>query len=148
MSLNTSQNTDPKQYAGYLIWQISNKWEQYVNSILKPFAITQSEYLHLVALTTLEQTTPHPTLVSIAKEAGCTIANTTKITKRLQAKSFVSIVKSSADKRAKSINITPSGKDVAMQAAFLLLQANNDFFQQNSTSRLTLLLQNIISHNS
>jgi DNA-binding MarR family transcriptional regulator len=133
----------PKNFAGYLIWQLSNKWEQYINQKLAPFNISQSEYLHLISVFTLQIKGVEVTQIKIANETGCSLMNTSKTITNLVKKGFVDRTNSQTDKRAKQVEITEKGQQVAMQAATTAFEANNEFFGDYQTKTFLESLQSI-----
>jgi DNA-binding MarR family transcriptional regulator len=134
---------NPKDYAGYLVWQISNKWEQFINKQLAPYNISQSEYLHLISVFTLQIKGVEVTQIKIANETGCSLMNTSKTITNLVKKGFVDRTNSQTDKRAKQVEITKKGQQVAMQAATTAFEANNLFFGDHQTKTFLESLQSI-----
>ncbi|GAB4143500.1 MAG: MarR family transcriptional regulator [Patescibacteria group bacterium] len=130
---------NPNNYAGFLVWQIANKWEKYVNSTLKKHGTTQGEYFHLISILILSGQIPEVTQVEIAKSAGGSIMNTSKTLKNLEEKGWIER-RAASDPRAKQVSVSKTGMQKAIELAAVLEQANSTFYGEHHTSKLIQLL--------
>lgn len=133
---------DPKDYAGFLIWQLSNKWERYVNQRLKAHNINQGESFHLISIIQLSQRLSEVTQVDIADATGGSIMNTSKILKSLEKKQWITREPAS-DSRAKKVSITEAGIDTSVEIAAVLAEANEAFYGANRPPEFIATLQAI-----
>lgn len=133
---------DPEDYAGFLVWQLSNKWERYVNQRLKPHNINQGESFHLISIMRLSQQLSEVTQVDIAKATGGSIMNTSKILKSLEKKQWIDR-KRASDPRAKKVNVTKAGIDISIEVAAILAAANEAFYGGNRPPEFIATLQDI-----
>ncbi|MBD3887173.1 winged helix-turn-helix transcriptional regulator [Phormidium tenue FACHB-886] len=133
---------NPEDFAGFLIWQLSNKWEKYVNQKLKEFNINQGECFHLVAILQLSKKLSEVTQVDIAHATGGSIMNTSKILKSLEKKQWITR-QTASDSRAKKVTVTEAGIAISINVAKVLAEANQDFYSTNHTPEFIATLQKI-----
>ena len=136
---------DPEGFAGFLIWQLSNKWEKYVNQQLKAFNINQGEAFHLIAILQLSQKLDEVTQVDIAGAAGGSIMNTSKIIRSLEKKQWV-IRQTASDARAKQVSVTQAGIDISIEIAAVLAAADKTFYGADRPPAFVSTLQAINQH--
>ena len=117
----------PESKAGFLLWQVANKFEKRVNEELKEFGFNQSEYFHLISLVRLAQKGQEVTQADIAKFADTIPMNTSKIMTKFEKKGLIKRV-TGTDSRSKSIQITQNGLSVAVQIASKIGQLDSAFF--------------------
>jgi DNA-binding MarR family transcriptional regulator len=133
---------NPENYAGFLIWQLSNKWEKYVNQKLKEFNTNQGECFHLIALLQLSTRLSEVTQVDISEVTGGSIMNTSKILRSLEQKQWITR-QTASDSRAKSVAVTEAGLQVAIATTEGLAAANQDFYDQHHTPAFIATLQKL-----
>ncbi|MBD2255950.1 MarR family transcriptional regulator [Pseudanabaena sp. FACHB-2040] len=133
---------NPEDFAGFLIWQLSNKWEKYVNQKLKEFDINQGECFHLISILQLSKKLSEVTQVDIAHATGGSIMNTSKILKSLEKKQWITR-RTASDSRAKKVTVTEAGIAVSIDVAKVLGTANQDFYSTNHTQEFIAILQKI-----
>lgn len=133
----------PEGYAGFLIWQLSNKWEKYINQTLSPFNITQSESFHLIAILRLAQTHSEVTQVDVANATGGSIMNTSKILRKLEKKQWVTRQTSASDSRAKQVTVTEAGIAVSIEIAAVLAKADKAFYGADCPADFIPMLQSL-----
>lgn len=138
---------NPEDFAGFLIWQLSNKWEKYVNQKLKEFNTNQGECFHLISILQLSARLSEVTQVDVARVTGGSMMNTSKILKSLEKKQWITRQVAS-DPRAKKVEITESGIVIAKDTAMVLGKANEFFFGVSHTEALIATLQEINRNHS
>lgn len=138
---------NPEDFAGFLIWQLSNKWEKYVNQQLKKFNTSQGECFHLISILQLSARLSEVTQVDVARVTGGSMMNTSKILKSLEKKQWITR-QTASDPRAKKVEITEAGIVIAKDTAMVLGKANEVFFGVNHTGKLIATLQEINRNHS
>lgn len=133
---------NPEDFAGFLIWQLSNKWEKYVNQKLKEFNINQGESFHLVSILQLSQELSEVTQVDIANATGGSIMNTSKILKSLEKKQWITR-QTASDSRAKKVAVTEAGIAISIDIAEVLAAADEAFYSTERTPEFIATLQHI-----
>ncbi|MEM6435573.1 MAG: MarR family transcriptional regulator [Cyanobacteria bacterium P01_D01_bin.115] len=132
----------PEDFAGFLIWQLSNKWEKYVNQKLKEFNINQGESFHLISILQLSRKLSEVTQVDIANATGGSIMNTSKILKGLEKKQWIAR-QTASDSRAKKVSVTEAGMAISVEIASVLAAADAAFYSTHRTPELIATLQQI-----
>jgi DNA-binding MarR family transcriptional regulator len=138
---------NPEDFAGFLIWQLSNKWEKYVNQKLKEFDTNQGECFHLIAILQLSLKLSEVTQVDIAQGTGGSMMNTSKILKSLEQKQWITR-QTASDSRAKKVAVTEAGLAISVTLAEVLGKANEDFYRTQHTPEFIATLQQINQNNS
>ena len=133
---------NPEDFAGFLIWQLSNKWEKYVNQKLKGFNINQGEAFHLISILQLSKELSEVTQVDIANATGGSIMNTSKILKSLEKKQWITR-QTASDSRAKKVAVTEAGLAISVNIAAVLGKADEAFYKSSRTPEFIATLQQI-----
>jgi DNA-binding MarR family transcriptional regulator len=133
---------NPNDFAGFLIWKTSNELEKYINSLLVPFGLIQSEIFHLIAIMQLVQSSKTVSQIEISRSIGTTPMSTSKILRNLEKKQLISRVVGN-DSRSKSIQITHEGLKILMSTVQILGDANTTFFANTNQQELTKNLKQI-----
>jgi DNA-binding MarR family transcriptional regulator len=131
---------DPHQVEGFLLWKSALRWEKSVSAKFQPFGLSQSESFYLICLWGLQETTSEVTQTQLAYHIGATTMNASKILRSLEKKQFVTR-KKAKDSRAKALEITTNGKQLLLETAPVLWQANLEFFGKQNPEFLTKLQQ-------
>jgi DNA-binding MarR family transcriptional regulator len=125
-----NQYPDPSNYAGFLVWQKSNKWEKFINSKIKEIGLNQSELLHLISITHLLRTQQELSQSQLAEYTGVTTMSVSKILTKLERLSFVER-KIGSDPRSKSIVVTEQGFVTLIQCAQLMHDSDVQFYPKS-----------------
>jgi DNA-binding MarR family transcriptional regulator len=133
---------NPNDYAGFLIWKTSNQWEKYINNLLLPFGLIQSEICHLISIIQLVQIQKTVTQVELSRSIGTTPMSTSKILRGLEKKGFISRIPGK-DTRSKTIQITEQGMEILISTAPILAKADGEFFASSNPQQLIKQLQEI-----
>jgi DNA-binding MarR family transcriptional regulator len=118
---------NPNNYAGFLLWQKANKWENYVNNILKKHELIQSEHLMLISLAWLENTHHPVTQTKLASYTGTKAMHVSKVLKKFQ-KSLLITKSEGKDTRSKVIQLTPKARDLLISTASEMSKLDEAFF--------------------
>jgi DNA-binding MarR family transcriptional regulator len=124
---------NPKEYPGFLIWLVSNKWEKYVNKVLSVHNLNHGEVLHLISLKTLLLESKEVTQSNLAQYTETTTMGVSKILNSLEKLGYIARIQGT-DSRSKSVSITPSGDTILIATAQLLNNANSAFFRANPST--------------
>lgn len=127
--LFSSNIPDPREFAGFLIWQKSNNWEKFVNQKIKQFEITQTELFQLISLTILLQNQKEVTQIDLVKFTSTSPMSVSKTLKILERKMFIER-KVGTDSRSKSILLTEKAELVLINSAEAIHLAEQSFFSQ------------------
>jgi DNA-binding MarR family transcriptional regulator len=118
---------DPRNYAGFLIWQTNNAWEKFVNQKLKEFGLNQSELLHLISIMYLLEQYKEVNQTNLANFTGLTTMSVSKILRKLEKLNFV-VRQTGLDSRAMSVRVSKTGKELLLITLPILTTAHEDFY--------------------
>jgi DNA-binding MarR family transcriptional regulator len=129
-------------YPGFVLWQKSNNWERYINDLLKPFSISQSEILQLISIITLLRSQDEVTQIELVALTGVTPMHTSKILIKLEKNNLISR-KVATDSRAKALRVTEKGLKLLFATAPILQDANKNFFPKENLEIFNTYLNKI-----
>ena len=136
---------------GFLMLQVSNLWEYYHDRALKKYHdISHMQYAVLASVYWLvlhsEKEVTQTRLAQHTKIAPMTISQMFKV---LEAKGYICRTTHRSDIRAKSVNLTPEGKELMHKAAVTILNVDTKFFQAlgKNTPRFNHYLVDLLKAN-
>lgn len=115
-----------KESTGFLVWRVSNLWQQKVREKLDPHGITHVQFLLLNCLAALNKNQSFAiTQKMLADFSGCDKMMTSKVLRTLEGRKLVQRKDHHADTRSKSLLLTAKGMELLQQAseAFKLAEA-------------------------
>lgn len=96
--------------------------------VLTPFDLTHVQFVLLACLWWLDSQGHQPNQLELAQQAGTDVKMTSQVLGRLEAKGLLNRVADTVDTRMKRLQITKSGKRVAVAAIEVVEQADAAFF--------------------
>lgn len=151
MSLQTVFDT-PDASPGFLLWQISNKWQARQRQALKPFGLTHVQFVLLACLVWSDGWTPGtsgPTAMTqkqLALHAGTDEMMTSQVVRTLAAKGLIARWPDPQDRRAMTLRPTQKGIDLVNAAITAVETVDREFFSSLGTEQAHFLqhLQQLI----
>jgi MarR family transcriptional regulator, organic hydroperoxide resistance regulator len=139
----------PDENLGYLLWQVSVRWQAAMNSGLGDLGLTQTHFVVMAALHWLSLNQPSVTQNDIGVHAGIDKMTISKTLKSLQAKGFVRRQEHAVDTRAKEVGLTETGIDMFTKANTIVEDIDNQYFSEikDNKKALKLMLKNLIEGN-
>jgi DNA-binding MarR family transcriptional regulator len=137
----------PENSPGFLLWQVTNRWQAAQRAALRPFDLTHVQFVLLASLSWLAVEEP-VTQRQLADHAAADAMMTSQVLRTLEANGYVSRTASAADKRAMLVNVTPTGRHLANLANAAVEQCDADFFAAlgKDEHALTELLARLAKH--
>jgi DNA-binding MarR family transcriptional regulator len=137
---------EPEDNLGYLLWQVSTRWQLAMNEGLGKIDMTQTQFVVMAALHWLELNCDSVTQNDIANHARIDKTITSKILKSLQNQGFVKRQEHAIDTRAKEVALTKSGFKLLEKANKIVENIDNQYFTKVEKNKLVLknLLQTLI----
>lgn len=120
--------TQPDENNGYLLWQVSMRWQLLMNQRLRGVGITLTQFSLMAGLYWLTRQGELVTQQRLADYANTDKMMTSKVVQSLARKELVQRVDNSDDKRAKHLRLTPVGETTLVQANSLVEQVDKTFF--------------------
>lgn len=126
----------PEENNGYLLWQVSMRWQLRMNQQLRTVGITLTQFSLLAGLYWLNQQGEAATQQRLADYARTDRMMTSKVLQTLERKSLLARLDNPQDGRSKQLRLTPAGETLLRQANALVEQVDAAFFEPiNSESR-------------
>lgn len=132
---------------GFLLWQVTNLWQQRMRATLAPLGITHVQFVLLASIAWLEDQHVVVTQVVLARHARTDVMMTSQVVRTLEEKGFLTRTVHPTDTRAKVVALTAEGRTVAQRAMTLVEDADAQFFAGlgDETATLVELMQRLIA---
>ena len=120
---------DPDESPGFLLWHVTLRWQREIAAALAPLDLTHVQFVLLATTWWLNQRGEEPNQLSVATHAGTDVKMTSEVLRKLEAKGLVVRTVDAADTRARRINVTERGGDLALAAVAAVEGVDAAFFQ-------------------
>lgn len=127
---------DRNQSPGFLLWRVSNLWQQQIRRALKPHELTHVQFVLLAVLTS--EATPL-TQNELAAIAGTDRMMTSQVVRALEHRELVTRKPDETDKRAMRITVTRKGRTLANRAVAVVEAVDAQFFAGITPTQQTAL---------
>ena len=107
---------------GFLLWRISNAWQQRQRAALQPLGLTHVQFVLLASLVWLTQHGDTVTQVDLAAQAQTDPMMTSQVVRALEARGLLARTTSAQDRRARVLAPTAAGTAPAA-AAITIVEA-------------------------
>lgn len=128
----------PFESPGFLLWRVSNAWQRRQRAALEPFGLTHTQFVMLAVATWFGEQAPL-TQARLAQLAGSDPMTTSQVVRALEAAGHFARDPHPNDTRAKSITVSPSGRDLAARAVRAVETTDEAFFASLGEDRPALL---------
>jgi DNA-binding MarR family transcriptional regulator len=128
----------PEENLGYLLWQVSTRWQSTMNEGLGEMGLTQTQFVVMAALHWLSLQGESVTQNHIANHAHLDKMTTSKVLKSLQELNFIHRQEHAIDTRAKEVRLTKSGLIILTKANKIVENIDNQYFKKIKNDKLTL----------
>lgn len=118
----------PEENNGYLLWQVSMRWQLLMNQQLRTVGITLKQFSLLAGLYWLDRQQKVVTQQKLVDYANSDKMMTSKVLQTLENKGLLLRLDNPQDGRAKRIRLTPQGETLLGQANALVEQVDAEFF--------------------
>ena len=112
---------------GLVLWQVTNRWQAAQRAALKPFGLTHVQFVLLASLTWLDAEGP-VTQRSLAAHAATDEMMTSQVLRALEAAGLVERGPHPTDRRARALQVTPAGRELANRAVGAVEACDRAFF--------------------
>jgi DNA-binding MarR family transcriptional regulator len=100
---------------GRLLWQVTNAWQAAQRSALRPFGLTHVQFVLLASLAWLQDDGPI-TQRELADHTHADAMMTSQVLRTLEAKGLLARPRHPNDARARALQVTPAGLELANRA--------------------------------
>jgi DNA-binding MarR family transcriptional regulator len=141
-----SRYTTPRESPGFLLWQVTNLWQRRQRAALKSLDLTHVQFVLLASIVWLSRDDEPVTQARLAQHAQTDPMMTSQVVRTLEQKGLVRRAAHPRDSRAKSLQGTPQGLELAKRATILVEQTDDAFFSslEESSACLVELLQRLL----
>lgn len=120
-----------EESSGFLVWQMHNLWQRAIKKVLKKYDLTHTQFVLLATTVWLNQHTDNDiTQISIAKQAQTDVMMTSNVLRTLERKSLIERTPHPVDTRAKLIQPTPIGIELAQKVIPEVEAFDRQFFNR------------------
>ena len=144
--LNTEFD-DAEESPGLLLWQVTNRWQAAQRATLKPYGLTHVQFVLLAALTYLGADGPVRQR-DLAEMASTDPMMTSQVLRALEARGLVTRKPHPQDGRARALEVTDAGRELANTAIVAVENCDRAFFGAlgNGVPGFTRALQILKAH--
>lgn len=113
---------------GFLMWQITNRWQAAQRAALSPFGLTHVQFVLLASLTWLDAEQP-VTQRDLADHAATDPMMTSQVLRALERRGLLERMPHPRDRRARTLAATPTGIKLANRAIVAVETCDRNFFK-------------------
>ena len=117
---------------GFLLWQLTNLWQQRMRSALAQLGITHVQFVLLASVAWQENSDMLVSQVSLSRHAHTDVMMTSQVVRTLEEKGLLTRTVHPTDTRARVVSLTAKGRNVAQQAVAVVEAADEQFFRELS----------------
>lgn len=128
MSGTTRYTVPASDSPGFLLWQVTMRWQRTMTATLAPLDLTHVQFVLLACAWWFDQEGERPNQARLAAQAGVDVKMASEVIRRLEAKRLIARTDDPFDSRGKVITITESGGSVATAAIRAVEAADAAFF--------------------
>ena len=140
-----SQFKTPSESPGFLLWKVSNLWQQKQREALSKLDLTHVQFVLLAVLGWFSRVEAHVSQASLARHAGTDEMMTSTVVRTLEKKGLLKRLKHPTDTRARVLQLTPRGEQAMGEALKVVEQVDRDFFKPTQSKDLLNLLGSLLS---
>jgi DNA-binding MarR family transcriptional regulator len=126
--------TDPFRFEnaddspGFLLWQLTNLWQQAIHAALAPLGLTHVQFVLLASLGWLEKSEEAISQAKLARHAHTDVMMTSQVLRALEAKGLCQRTAHPNDARALRVMLTEEGRRMVEQSVPVVEAADARFF--------------------
>ena len=131
---------DPEDSPGFLLWHVTLRWQREIAAALAPLGLTHVQFVLLAATWWLNSRGEVPNQLSVARQAGTDVKMTSEVLRKLEAKGLIVRTVDAADTRARRIQATERGGELALAAVAAVEGVDTAFFRATPDSAALLAM--------
>ncbi|MGC0368745.1 MarR family winged helix-turn-helix transcriptional regulator [Microbacterium sp. SLBN-111] len=123
---------------GFLLWQVTNRWQAAVRRALAPFDVTHVQFV-LLAVLTYGDVEAGLTQAEVSRRAGADPMMVSQVLRALAARGLVERTPDAIDRRAVRVRATAEGRALARTANHAVEDVDDTFFGPGAAASGTLV---------
>jgi DNA-binding MarR family transcriptional regulator len=137
----------PEESPGFLLWQVTNRWQAAQRAALKPHQLTHVQFVLLATLTWLDREEA-VTQKQLAAAAATDVMMTSQVVRALDERGLVTRADHPGDGRAKALTVTEAGRALANAAVVDVEACDRAFFAGlgSSVPEFVAMLRQLTPH--
>ena len=139
----TSRFTSAGESPGFLLWRISNAWQQRQRAALQPFGLTHVQFVLLASLVWLTQHGATVTQSDLAEQAQTDPMMTSQVVRTLEARGLLTRATSAQDRRARILTPTAAGAALTVAAIKVVEAVDAECFAMEDVACLQGIAQRL-----
>jgi DNA-binding MarR family transcriptional regulator len=129
----------PEDSLGFLLWQVSHRWQRAIGAALAPLDLTHLQFVLLTCTGWLMKGGQPPSQAELAAFSKIEPMQVSQVVRLLEKKKLLARAPHPADSRAKALRLTAAGEKLVRRAVPLVEAADAAFFA--ASARPALLRQ-------
>jgi DNA-binding MarR family transcriptional regulator len=131
-----SRFAKPEDSAGYLLWQVTHRWQRQLETALAALDLTHLQFVLLAGIGWLTREGELLTQVELAEFGKIDVMQVSQVVRKLAMKKLIERAVHPIDTRAKVLTLTPVGATRLQQALPLVERLDAEFFRACNQSAL------------
>lgn len=120
----------PEESPGFLLWQLTNQWQQQQRKALEPLGLTHPQFVALAGILWLSNTSDKgPSQNQVADFTKIDKMMMSDLVKTLLEKKLIERYQNPEDRRAYALNLTTKGHKLTLEAIPLVESVDAQFFK-------------------
>jgi DNA-binding MarR family transcriptional regulator len=140
------EESGPGESPGFLLWQVTNRWQRSIVAALKPLGLTHVQFVLLASVWWLSRDGGGPpTQREVADHAGTDPTMTSQVVRGLEQRGLLRRSRDPQDGRVRRVAGTAPGTRLAEQAIDVVEAADRAFFADAEPNELMRTLRSLAS---
>ncbi len=133
----------PEESPGFMLWQMKMAWQDALKKALKLYNVSHIQHVILAILLWFEKSDEAPTQIALSRMASLDKMSVSKALKSLEGRGYVKRYESESDSRAKQMELTAKGRDLANILVPLVEKTDEVFFARLKGEARKVFIQNM-----
>jgi len=134
----------PSETSGFLLWRTHNLWQMEIKNNLKPFDLTHVQFILMAGIFSLQKLKEDVTQVRLSQYVQADINMTSAVLRVLEDRKLIKRKQHDSDRRANTLKLTKTGKDLIKSAIDEVEKFEMEFFKRTSPVEFSETLKTII----
>lgn len=137
----------PEESSGFLLWQVTNLWQREIKKALEEYGLTHSQFVLLASILWLSQYEKKVTQILLSSHTKIDPMTTSTVLRTLQNKGLIQRNEHTTDTRAKTVELTDNGRQIAKLSVKAVEKFDHVFFQplENKTKEFNKKLNALLT---
>jgi len=118
---------------GFLLWQVTNRWQAAIRRALAPHEVTHVQFV-LLAVLTFADSDEGMTQAALSQRAGADPMMVSQVIRALADRGLVERQQDATDRRAVRVRATAAGRELARTANRAVEDVDEEFFGVDATA--------------